>query len=100
MTAAEAGMTEVIDVLVKKSTSKFELLGYTCESGSPLHAAITGEKPLETVQHLVDLIESAAIDEGDPDLSETIVNKKDESGVHPLFLAVFCGNLEVTQFLL
>ena len=48
----------------------------------------------------MDLIESAAIDEGDPDMAEQIINKKDESGVHPLFLAVYCGNVEVTKFLL
>jgi len=48
----------------------------------------------------MDLIESAAIDDGDPDLADTMINKKDESGVHPLYLAVYCGHLDVTKFLL
>ena len=42
----------------------------------------------------------AAIDEGDPDYVETILNKKDESGIHPLFLSVFAGNLDLTKLLL
>ena len=100
MTAAEAGQTEMMDIIVNAAENKLDVLGYTCESGSPLHAAITGQNPLETVQHLVDLIESAAIDEGDPDLADTVINKKDQSEVHPLFLAVYSGNLEVTKFLL
>ena len=65
-----------------------------------MHAAITGSKPEETVQKVIDLIESAAIEEGDPDLAEEVINQKDHSGVHPLFLAVYCGNVEVTKYLL
>mmetsp|Transcript_47667 Transcript_47667/g.62996 ORF Transcript_47667/g.62996 Transcript_47667/m.62996 type:complete len:101 (-) Transcript_47667:394-696(-) len=100
MTACEAGKLQIIELLVSKTKKKLDLLKYRCQSGSPLHAAITGDKALETVQKLVDLIESAAIEEGDPDLAEATVNQKDLSGIHPLFLAVFCGNADVTKYLL
>ena len=43
MTACEAGHTDVIDVLLDLVSDKerMKLLEYTCESGSPLHAAVT-----------------------------------------------------------
>lgn len=41
-----------------------------------------------------------AIEECEPDFVETIVNKKDLSEIHPLFLSVFQGNTDVTKALL
>ena len=32
--------------------------------------------------------------------TKEMVNKKDESGVHPLFLSCFTGNLELTKLLI
>ena len=50
MIACEAGHVEIIELLVGK---KPELLyECECETGTPLHAAITGQKPLETVKAL------------------------------------------------
>ena len=100
MTACEAGRLPMIDLLVSKAPKQLDLLSYRCQSGSPLHAAITGERASEAVQKVIDLIESAAVEEGDPDLADKIINQKDMSGVHPLFLAVYCGNVEVTKYLL
>ena len=79
---------------------RVKMLGYTCESGSPLHAAITGQKPLETTQLLIDKFEAISVDEGDVDYVETMVNLKDLSHIHPLYLSVFMGNIEVTKLLI
>ena len=49
MTAAEAGKLELMDVILGAAKNKMELLAYSCDSGSPLHAAITGEAALESV---------------------------------------------------
>ena len=40
------------------------------------------------------------MDEDDPDYVENSVNRKDQSHIHPLFLAVFAGNIELTKALL
>lgn len=41
-----------------------------------------------------------AIEDCLPDFVENILNKKDLSGIHPLFLSVFQGNTDVTKALL
>ena len=49
---------------------------------------------------MIDKYEAISVDDGDSDYVEKMVNKKDESQIHPLFLAVFMGNIEVTKLLL
>ena len=102
MTACEAGQTEVIESIIDgaEDTARHKLLEYTCQTGSPLHAAITGQKPLETVQLLIDKYEAISVDDAEPDYIEKMLNLKDESQIHPLFLAVFQGNVDVTKLLL
>ena len=55
------------------------MLEYTCQTGSPLHAAITGQKPLETVQMLIDKYEAISVDDAEPEYVEKMLNLKDES---------------------
>ena len=52
MIACEAGHVEIIELIV----SKKQILLYDCvsDTGTPLHAAITGRKPLETVKALIE----------------------------------------------
>lgn len=77
MTAAEAGNLDLIDLIIDSAEKKLEQFDYCCETGSPLHAAITGQKPLETVNHFFEKLEMVAIEEGEPDYPETYVNKRD-----------------------
>jgi len=44
MTACEAGQTDMIEVIIDGAEDKarVKLVEYTCKTGSPLHAAITG----------------------------------------------------------
>ena len=102
MTACEAGQIELIDAILDgaEDEARVKLIEYTCQTGSPLHAAITGQKPLETVQLLIDKYEEISIDEAEPDYVEKMLNQKDESHIHPLFLSTFMGNTEVTKLLL
>lgn len=53
-----------------------------------------------TTRFLVEKLEEISIDEGEPDYLETVLNRKDLSDIHPLFLSVFSGNLEITKYLL
>lgn len=53
----------------------------------PLHAAISGKEPALTVEYIVSR-------------DKSIVNMADESGVTPLFLAVYTGNTDVCVTLL
>ena len=102
MTACEAGYTDVIQKILDKVDDKtrLQLFDFVCESGSAIHAAVTGQKPLETVKFLVEKLEEIAVDEGETDYVEKVLNKKDLSHVHPLFLSVFSGNYDVTKFLI
>ena len=52
MIACEAGHVEIIELLVRKMPQL--LYECICETGTPLHAAITGKKPLETVKALIE----------------------------------------------
>ena len=52
MIACEAGHVELIELIVGKMPKL--LYDYSCETGTPLHAAITGQKPLETVKALLE----------------------------------------------
>ena len=87
MIACEAGHSELIELIISYDPK----LLYDCstETGTPLHAAITGQKPEDAVQCLLNRFDE------DFKLKE-MVNKKDMSGVHPLFLSCFSGNFEVT----
>ena len=49
---------------------------------------------------LIEKYEAISVDDGEPDYIEKMMNLKDESGIHPLFLAVFQGNTEVTKIML
>lgn len=49
---------------------------------------------------MIEKYEEISVDDGDPDYVEKMVNMKDDSKIHPLFLATFMGNKEVTKFLL
>lgn len=102
MTACEAGQTDLIDAIIEGAEDKarVKMLEYVCKTGSPLHAAITGQKPTETVKLLIEKYEAISIDDAEPDYVEKMVNMKDESFIHPLFLTVFMGNTEVTKLLL
>ena len=73
MNACEAGEIEAIELLIA-----FELdqIDYVCESGSAIHAAITGKDPFNTVSFLLDQ-------------KPSIANLVDLSGVTPLYLASF-----------
>ena len=82
MTACEAGQTNVIEMIFAETYEKHQHIShfeYTCESGSPLHAAITGERPLDTTQCLIERYEEFSVDEDDPDYVENSVNRKDLS---------------------
>ena len=52
-----------------------------------MHSAITGSNPIKTVSLLLIM-------------DKSIVNEADLTGVTPLFLAVFTGNLDVVLLLL
>ena len=83
MNACEAGHLEAINILIDFEPDQ---LLYVCQNGSPLHAAISGRQPLETVKLLIS--------------REAPTNKPDLSNVSPLYLAVFTGHPEVVQALL
>ena len=91
MIACEAGHIEIIELIVSKQPD----LLYNCinETGTPLHAAISGQKPEETVKALIEQFDE------DKKMKE-MVNKKDLSGIHPIFLSCFSGNFEVTLLLI
>ena len=63
-------------------------INFKSENGMPLHAAISGTKPLETSLYLF----SRCKDDIELD---RLVNEADLSGVTPLFLAVYTGHDEV-----
>ena len=44
MSACEGGHIDMIEAIIEgaEDDKRVKMLGYTCESGSPLHAAITG----------------------------------------------------------
>ena len=89
MLACEAGHVEVIELLIEQAGEK--VLNHVCESGTPLHAAVLGQKPGEVLECLLDVIEESR------ELSlEQLVNRTDLSGIHPLVLTVHSGNLELT----
>ena len=79
MTACEAGHIDLIEAIIDgaEDEARVKMLEYTCQTGSPLHAAITGQKPLETTQLLVEKFETISVDEGDPDYVDRMVNMKD-----------------------
>ena len=83
MNACEAGHLEAARILIDFEP---DLLLYVCQNGSPLHAAISGRQPYETVKLLIS--------------RDVLVNKPDLSNVSPLYLAVFTGHPEVVQALL
>ena len=83
MNACEAGHQEACQILLEHSEKQ---LDYTCENGTPIHAAITGKDPVNVVKLLLEF-------------KPEIVNQSDLSGVSPLFMAVFVGSLEVTKML-
>jgi ankyrin repeat protein len=58
-----------------------------CDSGSAIHAAITGKDPFNTVSFLLDQ-------------KPSIANLVDLSGVTPLFLSSYQGDLNVINLLL
>jgi ankyrin repeat protein len=93
MMACESGYHELVDLLVSSAGEK--ILKYNHDSGSPLHAAITGKKPIETIEALL----SFYYDSFDMELDE-MVNLKDQAGTHPLYLAVFHGNHDAVRLLL
>jgi ankyrin repeat protein len=66
MTASEAGHTEIIEFILSQAPylwvdgeherviSQRELLFYKCLRGGPLHAAITGQHPVEALEALLE----------------------------------------------
>jgi ankyrin repeat protein len=51
MNACEAGEIEAIELLI---LYELDQLNYVCESGSAIHAAITGKDPFNTVSFLLE----------------------------------------------
>ena len=51
MNACESGEIEAIELLLAYN---LEQLDYICDYGSPIHAAITGKDPFNTVSFLLD----------------------------------------------
>ena len=103
MTACEAGHSQIIDLILDgvEQNVRRELVTYTCETGSVIHACVANQKsPVETMQHLINRLEMIAEDEVEPDFVEETVNKKDKSGIHSLFLAVFQGNYDLCKLLI
>ena len=90
MQACEAGHAELIRYLCREEC---ELLLNVTEHGSAIHSAITGQKPLEIVTLLLDLIKTE-------DSTKKLVNLADKSGVRPLFLACHTGDTKTVSFLL
>lgn len=91
MIACEAGHEEIIELIISKKPAL--LYDYASESGTPLHAAISGKKPEVSVKVLIEQFD-------EDNRTVEMVNKKDLSGIHPLFLSSFTGNLEITQLLI
>lgn len=79
-----------------------ELLLNVTEYGSAIHSAITGQKPLEIVTLLLDLINQKKEQiSSDPEANtKKLVNLADKSGVRPLFLACHTGDTKTVSFLL
>lgn len=84
MNACEAGEIEAVELLLA-----FELdqIDYVCENGSAIHAAITGKDPFNTVSFLLNS-------------KPNVANLVDLSGITPLFLASYQGDLNVVNLLL
>ena len=61
----------------------------------PLHAAVSGKQPQLTVEFIIQFLKDK-----EPESLHTLLNSADESGVTPIFLAVYTGNLEVCQALI
>ena len=62
-------------------------LDYKCEGGTPIHAAITGIDPINTLRYLVSF-------------KPEIIDAKDLTDVSPLFLATFTGNTNLVGLMI
>lgn len=92
MNACERGQLEIIELLLEFDIQQ---LKFKSENGMPLHAAVSGKQPLATVEFIIQLLQDK-----EPASLLTLLNSADESGVTPLFLAVYTGNVEVVQILI
>lgn len=92
MNACERGQLEVIEVLLEFDIQQ---LKFKSENGMPLHSAISGKQPVTTVEFLIQFLR-----EKEPDSLIQFLNSPDESGVTPLFLAVYTGNVDVCNALI
>ena len=91
--ACEAGHTELIDLIVDKAGPS--TLQHVCKHGTPIHASVLGQDPAKVLECILDLLEDS-----EEFTFEDLVNTKDLEGIHPLYLSVHSGNIELTQIML
>ena len=91
MIACEAGHVEVVELIIDHDPSL--LFDCSTERGTPLHSAIVSQKADVIVPLLLECYDELH-------RTKEMVNKKDESGIHPLFLSCFTGNFELTKLLM